>query len=67
MQAKVEIRFDNSDHRLLQDAIEVRIGRQIGQKKDQYFIGDRVVTRTDVSVSFGFFITAVASTAGVFR
>lgn len=47
--AKVEVLFDNSDRRLLQDTNEVRISRQIGQKKDQYFIDTRVVTRTDVS------------------
>lgn len=46
--AKVEIVFDNSDRRIPSDSSEVRIMRQIGQKKDQYLIDNKVVTRTDV-------------------
>lgn len=46
--AKVEIVFDNADRRIPTDSSEVRIMRQLGQKKDQYFIDTKVVTRTDV-------------------
>lgn len=46
--AKVEIVFDNNDRRIPSDSAEVRIMRQVGQKKDQYFIDNKVVTRTDV-------------------
>lgn len=46
--AKVEIVFDNSDRRIPSDASEVRIMRQVGQKKDQYFIDSKLATRADV-------------------
>lgn len=46
--AKVEIVFDNSDRRIPTDSSEVRIMRQVGTKKDQYFIDTKVVTRNDV-------------------
>lgn len=46
--ANVEIVFDNSDRRIPNDLSEVRIMRQVGQKKDQYFIENKVVTRADV-------------------
>ncbi|KAI1727854.1 SMC proteins flexible hinge domain-containing protein [Ditylenchus destructor] len=46
--AKVEIVFDNADRRMPTESSEVRIMRQVGQKKDQYFIDNKVVTRTDI-------------------
>ncbi|KAH7716577.1 chromosome associated protein [Aphelenchoides avenae] len=46
--AKVEIVFDNVDRRMPTDANEVRIMRQVGVKRDQYFIDGKQVTRTDV-------------------
>lgn len=46
--AKVEIVFDNSDHRIPTDNDEVRITRQVAAKKDQYFIDNKQVTRTEI-------------------
>jgi structural maintenance of chromosome 3 (chondroitin sulfate proteoglycan 6) len=47
--AYVEIVFDNSDHRLDNDKEEVTIRRQIGLKKDEYFIDNKHVTKQDIS------------------
>lgn len=46
--AKVEIVFDNTDRRIPSDNSEVRIMRQVGQKKDEYFIDLKAASRTDV-------------------
>lgn len=60
--ARVEIVFDNSDRRIPAvsiclsssnrlpkvEATEVRVIRQVGQKKDQYFIDGKVVLRAEV-------------------
>uniref|UniRef100_A0A1I7YP81 Structural maintenance of chromosomes protein n=1 Tax=Steinernema glaseri TaxID=37863 RepID=A0A1I7YP81_9BILA len=47
--ARVEIVFDNSDRRITGiDSREVRIVRQIGMKKDQYLIDNKLVTRAEV-------------------
>lgn len=47
--ARVEIVFDNSDRRIVaNDCDEVRVSRQIGNKKDQYYIDSKVVSRSDV-------------------
>ncbi|KAL3115952.1 hypothetical protein niasHT_007252 [Heterodera trifolii] len=46
--AKVEIVFDNTDRRIPTDSDEVRIMRQVGQKKDQFFIDNKPVTRTEI-------------------
>ncbi|TMS36231.1 hypothetical protein L596_003446 [Steinernema carpocapsae] len=47
--ARVEIIFDNSDRRITAiDAREVRVVRQIGMKKDQYLIDNKLVTRAEV-------------------
>lgn len=48
MIAYVEIIFDNSDNRLPIDDQEVTLRRQIGLKKDQYFLNKKIVTRSDV-------------------
>ncbi|CAI2349105.1 unnamed protein product [Caenorhabditis sp. 36 PRJEB53466] len=47
--ARVEIIFDNSEKRMMAfDAPEVRIVRQIGKKKDQYYIDNKMVSRAEV-------------------
>ncbi|VDM26937.1 unnamed protein product [Toxocara canis] len=47
--ARVEIVFDNTDRRIVAvDANEVRVGRQVSFKKDQYFIDSKIVSRSDV-------------------
>uniref|UniRef100_A0A914V280 Structural maintenance of chromosomes protein 3 n=1 Tax=Plectus sambesii TaxID=2011161 RepID=A0A914V280_9BILA len=48
MSAKVEIVFDNTDNRIPSEANEVRLVRQIGAKKDQYFLDGKTITRSDV-------------------
>lgn len=48
MTAYVEIIFDNSDNRLPIDDNEVALRRQIGPKKDQYYLNKKIVTRSDV-------------------
>lgn len=48
MTAYVEIIFDNSDNRLPIDDSEVALRRQIGLKKDQYYLNKKIVTRSDV-------------------
>jgi len=48
MSAYVEIIFDNSDNRLPIDEARVHLRRQIGMKKDQYFLNKKIVTRSDV-------------------
>mmetsp|Transcript_51571 Transcript_51571/g.122163 ORF Transcript_51571/g.122163 Transcript_51571/m.122163 type:complete len:1202 (+) Transcript_51571:76-3681(+) len=49
VQAYVEIVFDNSDHRLDNDKDEVTIKRQIGLKKDEYFVDQKHVTKQDIA------------------
>ncbi|GMT17480.1 hypothetical protein PFISCL1PPCAC_8777, partial [Pristionchus fissidentatus] len=47
--ARVEIVFDNGDRRIVaNDSDEVRVSRQIGNKKDQYYIDNKTSTRSDV-------------------
>jgi structural maintenance of chromosome 3 (chondroitin sulfate proteoglycan 6) len=46
--AYVEIIFDNSDNRLPIDETSVTLRRQIGLKKDQYYLNKKIVTRADV-------------------
>ncbi|GMR41080.1 hypothetical protein PMAYCL1PPCAC_11275 [Pristionchus mayeri] len=47
--ARVEITFDNSDRRIVTyDSDEVRVARQIGNKKDQFYIDSKVASRADV-------------------
>ncbi|CAB3402190.1 unnamed protein product [Caenorhabditis bovis] len=47
--ARVEIVFDNSDRRIMAvDGTEVRVVRQVGKKKDQYYIDNKMVPRADV-------------------
>ena len=48
MIAYVEIVFDNSDNRLPIDEPLVTLRRQIGLKKDQYYLNKKIVTRSDV-------------------
>lgn len=48
MIAYVEIIFDNSDNRLPIDESVVTLRRQIGLKKDQYYLNKKIVTRADV-------------------
>ena len=48
MIAYVEIIFDNSDNRLPIDEPTVTLRRQIGLKKDQYYLNKKIVTRADV-------------------
>ena len=46
--AFVELLFDNTDRRLPITKDEVSLRRIIGQKKDQYFIDKKIVTKKDV-------------------
>ncbi|KAE9415025.1 hypothetical protein Angca_008256 [Angiostrongylus cantonensis] len=47
--ARVEIVFDNTDRRIPAiERTEVRVVRQVGQKKDQYYIDGKMVLRTEV-------------------
>lgn len=47
--AKVEIVFDNSDRRIpAAESNEVKVVRQIAQKKDQYYIDGKLVARAEV-------------------
>jgi structural maintenance of chromosome 3 (chondroitin sulfate proteoglycan 6) len=46
--AFVEIIFDNSDHRLPIEKDEVSLRRDVGAKKDTYYLEKRQVTRSDV-------------------
>ncbi|CAL2036611.1 hypothetical protein CAEBREN_00372 [Caenorhabditis brenneri] len=47
--ARVEIIFDNSEKRLMAfDNPEVKIVRQVGKKKDQYYIDNKMVARAEV-------------------
>ncbi|KAK6030871.1 RecF/RecN/SMC protein [Ostertagia ostertagi] len=47
--ARVEIVFDNSDRRIPAiEGTEVRVVRQVGQKKDQYYIDGKMVPRAEV-------------------
>lgn len=47
--ARVEITFDNSEKRLMAfDNAEVKIVRQVGKKKDQYYIDNKMVPRAEV-------------------
>ncbi|WKX98062.1 hypothetical protein Q1695_013617 [Nippostrongylus brasiliensis] len=47
--ARVEIIFDNTDRRIpAVEAAEVRVVRQVGQKKDQYYIDGKMVPRAEV-------------------
>ncbi|KAH9406289.1 Structural maintenance of chromosomes protein 3 [Tyrophagus putrescentiae] len=48
MIAYVEIIFDNADNRLPIDEPIVTLRRQIGLKKDQYYLNKKIVTRADV-------------------
>lgn len=47
--ARVEITFDNTEKRLMAfDNSEVKIVRQVGKKKDQYYIDNKMVPRNEV-------------------
>uniref|UniRef100_A0A1I7SZ53 Structural maintenance of chromosomes protein 3 n=1 Tax=Caenorhabditis tropicalis TaxID=1561998 RepID=A0A1I7SZ53_9PELO len=47
--ARVEITFDNTEKRLMAfDNSEVKIVRQVGKKKDQYYIDNKMVPRAEV-------------------
>ncbi|KAF4374153.1 hypothetical protein G4B88_020545 [Cannabis sativa] len=46
--AFVEILFDNSDNRIPVDKEEVRLRRTINQKKDEYFLDGKHITKTEV-------------------
>ena len=48
MSAYVEIVFDNSDGRLPVEREEVRLRRNIGLKKDEYYVDKKHVTRAEV-------------------
>ncbi|CAB1111349.1 unnamed protein product [Ectocarpus sp. CCAP 1310/34] len=48
MSAYVEIVFDNSDGRLAQDGDEVVLRRNIGMKKDEFFLNLKRVTKQEV-------------------
>ncbi len=48
MTAFVEIILDNSDHRMPFDSNQISIRRQIGLKKDQYFINGKIISYSDV-------------------
>lgn len=48
LSAYVEIVFDNSDHRLPVDDQLVSLRRQLGVKKDQYYWGGKITTRSEV-------------------
>lgn len=48
MVAYVEIIFDNSDNRIPVDETSVSLRRQIGLKKDQYFLNKKMVSRSEV-------------------
>jgi structural maintenance of chromosome 3 (chondroitin sulfate proteoglycan 6) len=48
MTAFVEIILDNSDHRMPFDSNNISIRRQIGLKKDQYFINGKIISYSDV-------------------
>ncbi|CAM9495436.1 unnamed protein product, partial [Hapterophycus canaliculatus] len=49
LSAYVEIVFDNSDGRLAQDGDEVVLRRNIGTKKDEFFLNTKRVTKQEVS------------------
>ena len=59
MQASVEITFSNKDRRLPFEQDEVTIKRQIGLKKDEYFVDRKHTTKTEVS--------QILETAGISR
>ncbi|POO01413.1 Structural maintenance of chromosomes protein [Trema orientale] len=46
--AFVEILFDNSDNRIPVDKEEVHLRRTINQKKDEYFLDGKHITKTEV-------------------
>ncbi|CAN4100724.1 unnamed protein product [Withania somnifera] len=48
LSAFVEIVFDNSDNRMPVDKEEVRLGRTIDLKKDEYFLDGKHITKTVV-------------------
>jgi structural maintenance of chromosome 3 (chondroitin sulfate proteoglycan 6) len=49
MVASVEIIFDNTDRRMPRDQDEVSIRRAINAKKDEYFLDDKHVTKTEIN------------------
>ena len=48
MSAYAEIVFDNSDNRLPVDREEVRLRRNIGLKKDEYYLDKKHITKAEV-------------------
>jgi len=48
MSAFVEIHFDNTEKRLPLESQEVRFRRNIGLKKDEYYVNERHVSHSDV-------------------
>jgi len=59
IQAQVTITLDNTDGRLPVESPTVSIGRTVGLKKDEYFLGGKSVKKGDV--------TAVLESAGFSR
>lgn len=49
MSAYAEIVFDNSDNRLPVDREEVRLRRNIGLKKDEYYLDKKHITKAEVN------------------
>lgn len=48
LSASVEIIFDNSDRRFVEDKDEISIKRCIGLKKDEYFLDNKHMTKADI-------------------
>lgn len=59
IQAQVTITLDNSDGRLPVDSATVSVGRTVGLKKDEFFLGGKAAKKGD--------ITAVLEAAGFSR
>ena len=49
IQAQVTITLDNSDGRLPVDSTSVTVGRTVGLKKDEFFLGGKAVKKGDIS------------------
>jgi structural maintenance of chromosome 3 (chondroitin sulfate proteoglycan 6) len=49
LHAQVTITFDNSDGRLPVDSNEVTLGRTVGLKKDEHFLNNKPVKKSDIA------------------
>jgi structural maintenance of chromosome 3 (chondroitin sulfate proteoglycan 6) len=49
MQASVEITLDNKDGRILVEGDQIKVGRTIGLKKDEYFLNSKAVKKQDIT------------------